>query len=98
LGSQYGEAQTKKNIEPMNFQWKEIVRIMNSQKAVTTLAQNNVDEIILIRCCTKPANDAKLIYDKLGYKYMPFKKKKSVVHKSMFEKIYPTEFMTFNSS
>ena len=29
--------------------WKEIVRIMNTQKAVTTLAQNHVEDVIKIR-------------------------------------------------
>jgi hypothetical protein len=86
------------SIEPVSFQWKEIVRIMNTQKAVTTMAQNKVDEIILSRRCTAPNDNAKMIYDKLGYKYNPFKKKKSVVHKNKFEKKYPAEFKSFNSS
>ncbi|MDR0688053.1 MAG: hypothetical protein LBF55_05110, partial [Prevotellaceae bacterium] len=44
------------------------------------------DELIMIRRCTSPDDNVKLIYDKLGYKYYPFKMKKSVVHKSLFEK------------
>jgi hypothetical protein len=90
--------ETKDIIEPVSFQWKEIVRIMNTQKAVTTLAQNKTDEIIMIRRCTSPEDNVKLIYDKLGYKYYPFKMKKSVVHKSHFEKIYPAEYMDINPS
>jgi len=31
---------------------KKIVRIMNTQKAVTTVAQNQVEEVIKIRCCS----------------------------------------------
>jgi hypothetical protein len=88
----------KENVQPVAFQWKEIVRIMNTQKAVTTLAQNKTDEIILIRKCTYPAENAKLIYDKLGYRYYPFKSIKSVVHKTVFEKIYPSESLDINSS
>jgi hypothetical protein len=88
----------KDTMEPVFFQWKEIVRIMNTQKAVTTLAQNKTDEIIMIRRCTSPEDNVKLIYDKLGYKYYPFKMKKSVVHKSFFEKKYPSEYMDINSS
>jgi hypothetical protein len=84
-------------MEPVSFQWKEIVRIMNTQKTGTTLAQNKLEEII-IRKCTAPDCNAKLIYDKRGYKYAPFKIKKSVVHKSIFEKKYPTESYCFNSS
>jgi len=34
--------------------WSEIVRIMNTQKAVTTTAQNDKDEIIQIRRCSEP--------------------------------------------
>ena len=34
--------------------WREIVRTMNSQKAVTTLAQNNYDEVIMVRRCSEP--------------------------------------------
>jgi hypothetical protein len=88
----------KANMESVTFQWKEILRIMNSQKAVTTMAQNKIDEIILIRRCTYPDEKARLIYDKLNYKYVPFKKKKSVVHKSVFEKFYPNEYLDINSS
>jgi hypothetical protein len=72
--------------DPIHLQWKEIVRIMNTQKAVTTVAQNKSDEIIEIRRCSYPEEKARLIYDKLGYLYAPYKKKKSVVHKMVFEK------------
>lgn len=34
--------------------WREIVRTMNTQKAVTTLAQNINDEVIMIRRCSEP--------------------------------------------
>jgi hypothetical protein len=59
---------------------------MNTQKAVTTPAQNKSDEIIEIRRCSYPEEKARLIYDKIGYLYAPYKKKKSVVHKMIFEK------------
>jgi hypothetical protein len=86
------------NREPIHWQWKEVVRIMNTQKAVTTLAQNKSDEVIQIRRCTYPDEKARLIYDKLHYRYLPYKKKKSVVHKMTFEKNYPCEYREFNSS
>jgi hypothetical protein len=88
----------EKDKDPIRLQWKEIVRIMNTQKAVTTLAQNKEDEIIEIRRCTFPAEKAQLIYDKPGYRYIPYKKKKSVVHKTIFEKNYPAQYREFNSS
>jgi len=71
--------------EKINFCWREIVRTMNTQKAVTTLAQNVQDEVIMIRRCSEPNEKVKKIYDVLKSKYAPFKKKKSVVHKSELE-------------
>ena len=70
--------------EKIHSGWTEIVRIMNTQKAVTTSAQNDKDELILIRRCTNPNDKVKMIYDALKYKYAPFTKKKSVVLKSEF--------------
>jgi hypothetical protein len=84
--------------DPIRLQRKEIVRIMNTQKAVTTLAQNKSDEILEIRRCTYHTEKARLIYDKLGYRHTPYKKKKSVVHKTIFEKNYPARYGKFNSS
>src|SRR5208283_1067700 len=66
----------------INSGWREIVRIMNTQKAVTTLAQNISDEVIMIRRCSEPNQNVRQIYDALNFKYAPFVKKKSVVHKS----------------
>ena len=65
--------------------WKEVVRIMNTQKAVTTLAQSTHDQVIKIRRCSEPNPKVKLIYDSLKFKYAPFAKKKFVVHKSELE-------------
>jgi hypothetical protein len=55
---------------------------MNTQKAVTTLAQNRQDQVINIRRCSEPTSGAKKIYDTLKFKYAPFARKKFVVHKS----------------
>lgn len=65
----------------IHHQWKELVRVMNTQKAVTTTAQNIKDEIIFIRRCSEPNEQVKQLYDALKYKYVPFTRKKSVVHK-----------------
>jgi len=65
----------------VKHQWKEIVRIMNIQKAVTTTAQNTSGETIVFRRCSKPNEKVRLLFDALKYKYAPFKRKKSVVHK-----------------
>ncbi|WP_027472077.1 IS1634 family transposase [Saccharicrinis fermentans] len=70
----------------INHGWKEIVRIMNTQKAVTTTAQNVEDQTISIRRCSEPNEKVKQLYDALKYKYAPFTRKKSVVHKMKIKK------------
>ena len=68
--------------EGIHSGWREIVRTMNTQKAVTTLAQNKDDEVIMIRRCSEPNQQVRKLYDALKYKYAPFVKRKSVVLKS----------------
>ena len=70
---------------------------MNTQKGVTTTAQNVADEIISIRRCSEPNQKVKQIYDALKYKYAPFVKKKSVVHKSELDESQFTEKHFFKS-
>ena len=71
--------------EGIHSGWREIVRTMNTQKAVTTLAQNNHEEVIMIRRCSEPNQPVRKLYDALKYKYAPFVKRKSVVHKPELE-------------
>ncbi len=59
--------------------WSEIVRIMNTQKCVTTNVENNRGQIISVRQCTEPTQKAKYIYNLMDYKTAPFYRKKSVV-------------------
>ena len=61
------------------YEWREIVRIMNTQKCVTTSVENIKGETISVRQCTEPTKQVKLIYDLMNYKYVPFYRKKSVV-------------------
>jgi len=65
----------------IHSQWTEIVRIMNTQKCVTTVVQNVREQWISIRRCSEPEAKVKRIYDLLNYKYAPFIRKKSVVLK-----------------
>ncbi len=84
--------------EGIHSGWREIVRTMNTQKAVTTLAQNIHDEVIMIRRCSEPTQAAKKkLYDALKYKYAPFEKKKSVVHKSELDNCQVIEKQLFFS-
>ena len=83
--------------ESIHSGWKEIVRTMNTQKAVTTLAQNNHEEVIMIRRCSEPNQHVRRLYDALKYKYAPFVKQKSVVHKSELDNCQFIEKQEFRS-
>jgi transposase len=62
-----------------NHDWKEIVRTMNTQKCVTTTVENKQGQIVSARQCTEPTQKAKLVYDLMKYKTLPFYRRKSVV-------------------
>jgi len=70
-----------------NSQWKEIIRTMNTQKAVTTVSQNRYDEVIISHRCSEPTAKADAIYRRLKYKSKPYTNRKFVVHKSEFQKL-----------
>jgi len=63
----------------LHSDWREIVRVMNTQKCVTTSLVNINNEVISVRKCTEPIQKVKRIYDLLGYKHAPYYRKKSVV-------------------
>ena len=80
-----------------NSQWREIVRIMNTQKAVTTVSQNRYDQVIISHRCSDPTPKVEAIYRRLKYKSKPHTIRKFVVHKSKFREmdnidiyLYPT--------
>ena len=58
--------------------WRELVRIMNTQKCVTTSVMNDKGQCISIRRCSKPETKAALLYDALKMTPAPFIRKKSV--------------------
>ncbi len=60
-------------------EWSDIVRIMSSQKIVTTTMDNEYDQQIIIRQCSEPTEAVTNIYTALKYKSKPFTRKKSVV-------------------
>ncbi len=59
----------------IHHDWSNLVRIMNSQKAVTATMLDKQGRKIFIRKCSKPEVQVKEIYDALGYKYYPFIRK-----------------------
>ena len=70
----------------IGHEWKEIVRIMNTQKMVTTTLVNTDERRVSIRKCTAPGPKVRMIYDALGYEQKPFIRKKSVVPQKIPEK------------
>lgn len=67
-------------------EWRDIVRIMNTQKIVTTTMINDYDQHIIIRQCSDPTDAVTKIYTALKYKPTPFTRKKSVVPLPEFKK------------
>ena len=61
--------------------WKELVRIGNTQKTISTLGQNKAASIIKVRKCSVPSKKLKKLYIALEIKQKPYKQQKSVVHK-----------------
>ena len=64
----------------INHGWSEIVRIMNTQKMVTTTIENTKGDTIQIRQCSEPTQAVQLICNKLKYRQIPMPRKKSVWH------------------
>ncbi len=63
----------------INHQWIEIVRIMNTQKMVTTTMEDQYEQTIVVHQCSEPTQKVSAIYQALNYKEKPFSKKKFVV-------------------
>ena len=59
----------------INHDWSHLVRIMNTQKAVTVTMLDKQSRKIYIRKCTKPEPQVSQIYNALKYKYYPFIRK-----------------------
>jgi len=82
----------------ITYCWKEILRITNTQKVITTCGQNTFDETITVRRCSQPQAKVKEIYQALGYRNYPFVKRKSVVHKPVLKKNQDTVLQGFDDS
>jgi hypothetical protein len=67
-------------------EWRDIVRIMSTQKIVTTTMDNEYDQQIIIRQCSEPTDAVTKIYTALQYKLKPFTRKKFVVPLKEFKK------------
>ncbi len=78
-------------------EWRDIVRIMNSQKIVTTTMNNDYDQQIIIRQCSEPTEQVSKIYTALKFKSQPFTRKKSVVPLTEIKKTQTQENPDFLS-
>jgi len=76
--------------------WTELMRIMHTQKLVTTKMNNNLDQIIEIRKASEPIDQVKRIYQALKYKSKPFLRK-SVVPQPILLNNQLTIYQDFNS-
>lgn len=81
----------------INNEWRDIVRIMNTQKIVTTTMENDSRKQIIIRQCSEPTVPVEKIYAALNYKYKPFARKKSVVPPPEMKNDTRPEFARFSS-
>lgn len=70
----------------INHDWKEILRISNTQKLVTTSVVDDQENTIFIKKCSEPNAKLQEIYKALKYKSRPFSMKKFVVPKPEYIK------------
>ncbi len=63
----------------IHHDWQNIVRIMNTQKAVTTSFEIKSGSRIHIRKCSEPVKEVKEIHDALGFKDRPYRRRKFVL-------------------
>jgi transposase len=78
----------------IHHDWSHLVRIMNTQKAVTVTMLDKQGRKLYIRKCSKPEQQAKEIYDALGYKHYPFIRK-SVLPENELKKSDPPDTSQF---
>lgn len=63
----------------INHDWQNIVRIMNTQKLVSTTMLDKTQQKICIRTCSRPNAEVMQIYQALKLKQMPYQRKKFVL-------------------
>jgi transposase len=63
----------------IHYNWQNIVRIMNTQKLVTSTMNDKNGDKISVRTCSIPTFEARQIYECLKYKHQPFYRKKFVL-------------------
>lgn len=66
----------------VKHEWQNIVRIINTQKTATIFMKGKNTKPIMYRVCSKPIPESREIYNALGYKPMPYYRRKFVLPKS----------------
>lgn len=59
--------------------WSNIIRIMNTQKLITTSLKNENEQVIIIKKCSQPTKQVNEIYEAMKFNKMPFFIKKYVL-------------------
>lgn len=80
----------------VNSCWKEIVRIANTQKVISTSGQNQQGIIIQTRKCSEANQNLARLYTLLKINQRPFTKRKSVVHKPKLKKSQSAHLQNFS--
>ena len=63
----------------INYSWTKIVEKMKTMQSSIVSVNNNKNEKIYIKLCTRPTKNQKNIFDSLGFKHRPFVRKTKVV-------------------
>ena len=63
----------------INYSWSTIVEKMSSMQTSVVSVNNNINEKIYIKLCTRPNTDQKNIFDALNFKSRPYVRKTKVV-------------------
>lgn len=64
----------KLKLQGITHYWTELKRILSTQKAITTEAENALGERVELRICSEPTDAAAELYRILGYHTIPFKR------------------------
>ena len=77
--------------------WKEIVRIGNTQKVITTSGYNKAGKEVTVRKCSQPELKLRALHQALSLPPRPFTKLKSVVHRPKLKNLRTESVRTLGS-
>jgi transposase len=66
----------------INYSWKEIMRIMQTQSYNTNMVERRDGANIIIRTCTRPTIKVRQILQAMSYKLVPFYRKITIIEQS----------------